>query len=321
MRPKSMIYFAPLEDISGYRFRNLFNSMFFGVDRYFGAFISAVEPGRKHKKRETEDVAPENNINIDLIPQILTNDPDAFLNTARWLTEKDYKEINLNLGCPARDVVSRGKGSGFLEYPDRLDAFFDRVFKGLEEMGEEGVRISVKSRTGRRSTENAGKLIEIFNRYPLSEVILHPRLGKDFYRGKPDMDIFNRFYAELKHPLVYNGDLLTCDDISGIEKSFPGLKAVMIGRGFLRNPALAREYKGGEPLDAAEIFGFIEKLYREYKENLNAEKYALDKMKELWGWLKDNPEFSGKERKVRAVLKAGSCDEYESAVRMVRLKE
>ena len=316
---KPEIYFAPLEDVSGYILRNLFNNMFPGVDRYYGAFISAVRQGRKHKIRETEDVAPENNTDTELIPQILSNDPLAFLNTAAWLTETGYSEINLNLGCPSKDVVARGKGSGFLEYPDRLDAFFDSVFRGLRDRGLEEVRISVKSRSGRRDTDNAGKLIEIFNRYPISEVTLHPRLGKDFYRGKPDLDIFRRFYEEIKHPLVYNGDLLTLDDIRSIEKDFPGLKAVMIGRGFLRNPALAREYKGGEPLNKAELCSFVNKLYTEYKENLNAEKYALNKMKELWGWLKDNPLFAGKERKVRAVLKAGTCAGYESAVRMVFL--
>ncbi|MBQ8955474.1 MAG: tRNA-dihydrouridine synthase, partial [Lachnospiraceae bacterium] len=109
-----MIYFAPLEDISGYILRNLINSMFPGSDRYFAPFISAVKPGMKHKKRETEDIAPENNDRTQLIPQILANDPDSFLNTAKWLIEKGYNEINLNLGCPSRDVVARGKGSGFL---------------------------------------------------------------------------------------------------------------------------------------------------------------------------------------------------------------
>lgn len=311
------LYFAPLEDVSGYMFRNLFVGMFSGVDRFYAPFISAVEPGRKHKKRETEDVLPENNTRIDLVPQILTNNPRDFLNTADWLMEKGYREINLNLGCPSRDVVSRGKGSGFLEMPEKLDAFFDEVLKGFKERGREEVKLSVKTRIGRRDTGNLGKLIEVFNRYPLSEVTVHPRLGKDFYRGKPDMDSFRRMYEEIRHPLIYNGDILTSEDVKRTEENFPGLKGIMIGRGFMRDPALAREIKGGEPLSIGEIQDFTEKLYRIYKENLNAEKYALDKMKEMWGWLKDNPLFAGKERKLRAVLRSGSPVEYESAVRMV----
>ncbi len=311
------LYFAPLEDVSGYMFRNLFAGMFTGVDRFYAPFISAVEPGGKHKKRETEDVLPENNVSLELIPQILTNDPRCFLNTADWLMEKGYGEINLNLGCPSRDVVSKGRGSGFLEMPEKLDAFFEEVYRGLKERGREDVKLSVKTRIGRRDTGNLQKLTEIFNRYPLCEVTVHPRLGKDFYRGKPDMESFQRVYEEIKHPLIYNGDILTPEDVRRTEKRFPKLKGIMIGRGFMRDPALARETKGGEPISVSEIKEFTEKLYRIYKENLIAEKYALDKMKEMWGWLKDNPLFAGKERKLRAVLRSGSPVEYESAVRMV----
>ncbi len=309
-----MIYFAPLEDVSGYMFRNLFSSVFPGVDRFYAPFISAPGPGRKHKKREKEDVEPENNVGIELIPQILTNDPGNFLFTAKWLKDKGYKEINLNLGCPSKDVVSRGKGSGFLSDPERLDRFLDEVFKGLNSPEMEGVSLSVKTRTGRKDNSNVSRLIEVFNRYPLSEVTVHPRLGKDFYRGEPDMETFQRFYEGLNAPVVYNGDILDPEDIRRTKERFPGLKAVMIGRGFMRDPALAREYKGGKPLEPSELFGFIQRLYGEYRENLNADKFALDKMKEFWGWLKDNPMFQGKQRKIRAVLKASNCVEYESAV-------
>ncbi len=308
------IYFAPLEDVSGYLFRNIFNGFFPGIDRFYAPFISAMEPGRRHKRREIEDVSPENNPGVELIPQILTNNPKDFLNTAEILMDMGYKEINFNLGCPSKDVVARGKGSGFLEYPDRLDAFFEEVFEGLQ---DKDIRLSVKTRIGRRDTANIERLIGVFNRYPLSEVTVHPRLGKDFYRGEPDMESFRRFYEELKHPVIYNGDVLTCEDIRRLEGDYPNLKAVMIGRGFIRNPALAREYKGGEPLSIPELREFLQKLYREYQEKLNAEKYALDKMKELWSWLKDNPFFSDKQREARSILKARTCVEYESAVRMI----
>ncbi|MCR4591467.1 MAG: tRNA-dihydrouridine synthase family protein [Lachnospiraceae bacterium] len=312
-----MIYFAPLEDVSGYMFRNLFNSMFTGVDRFYAPFISAMEPGRRHKRREIEDVSPDNNTGVELIPQILTNDPGDFLNTAELLMEKGYREINLNLGCPSKDVVSRGKGSGFLSFPDRLDRFFDEVFSGLKERGREDTGISVKTRIGRRDNGNVHELIRIFNRYPLTEVTVHPRLGKDFYRGEPDMESFDAFYEGLKMPVVYNGDIKSPENIRDKFEKYSGLKAVMIGRGFIRNPALAREYKGGEALNKAELRLFLEKLYGIYTENLNAEKYAIDKMKELWGWIKDNPYFADEQRKIRTVHKSRNAVEYESAVRQV----
>lgn len=307
-----MIYFAPLEDVSGYIFRNLINMMFPGADRFFSPFISAVGPGRKHKRREIEDVSPENNITTELVPQILTNSAVDFLNTANWLIDMGYNEINFNLGCPSKDIVVRGKGSGFLPKTDKLDLFFHEVFKGLDKRKD--VRLSVKTRIGSSDNNNIDELIEIFNRYPISEVTVHPRLGKDFYRGNPDMESFQRFYDGLKVPLVYNGDIFTCDDIRETEERFPGIKAIMIGRGFLKNPALAREYKGGDILTITEIREFVQKLYDEYRNRLSADRYALDKMKELWSWLKENPLFETKQRKIRAVVKAKNNAEYESAV-------
>ena len=311
------IYFAPLEDVTGFRFRNLFNSMFSGVDIYFNPFISAVSPEGRHKKREEEDVSPENNESLTLIPQILTNDPGDFLNTADWLMDMGYKEINLNLGCPSKDVAAKKRGSGFLSVPDRLDRFFEEVFEGFNKSGHEDISISVKTRTGYRDTGNMDRLIEIFNRYPLSEVTVHPRLGKDYYRGVPDMEAFDRFYEEIRHPLVYNGDIISKEDIAGIEEKYPKLSAVMIGRGLIGNPALAREYKGGEPIDHEEFRLLFRNIYKIYRKELNADKYALSKMKELWGWAKDNPMFRDSQRMIRALLRSKNPAEYESAERMI----
>ena len=312
------IYFAPLEDITGYIFRNLHSRMFKGVDRYYAPFISAVEPERKIKRRELEDTSPENNRELALIPQILTNNAGDFINTAEILINKGYKEINFNLGCPSKDVVKRKKGSGFLSVPDKLDRFFEDVFNGMEKRGYGSIRISVKTRTGRSDTGNLDRLIEIFNRYPVSEVTVHPRLGKDFYKGSIDMEAFGRMYDALHHPVIFNGDIKSISDIEGIVQKYPDLRAVMIGRGMISNPALAREYKGGEPLSLAQVKDFTNELYQSYKQKLHAEIYAVNKMKELWGWIKENPLFEGKQREIRDVRRAGSVAEYESAVRMIK---
>ena len=311
------IYFAPLEDVTGFRFRNLYNSMFSGVDVFFNPFISAVPAGSRHKKREEEDVSPGNNAGLTLIPQILSNDPGDFLNTACWLIDKGYKEINLNLGCPSRDVAAKKRGSGFLSVPDRLDRFFEDVFRGLREAGHEDINISVKIRTGYRDKSNMDRITEILNRYPLSEVTVHPRLGKDYYRGEPDMEAFDRFYEGIRHPLVYNGDIKSPEDIREKENKYPELRAVMIGRGLITDPALAREYKGGEPLDPEEFRLFFRNIFKIYRSELNADKYALDKMKELWGWAKENPMFRDSQRMIRALLKSKNPVEYESAERMI----
>lgn len=312
------IYFAPLEDVTGYLFRNLHNRIFPGVDRYYAPFISAVEPERKIKRRELEDTAPENNQGINMIPQILTNSSGDFINTAEMLINRGYKEINFNLGCPSRDVVKRKKGSGFLTVPDKLDRFFDEVFNTFAEKGYDDVNISVKTRIGRSDTGNLDRIIEILNRYPVSEVTVHPRLGKDFYRGPLDMAAFEKMYEGLRHPVIFNGEIKSTYDIEETVKKYPKLKAIMIGRGMIRDLALAREFKDGKPLSLPEITDFTGELYRSYKERLHAEIYAVNKMKELWGWIKEDPLFDGKEREIRAILKSKSAVEYESAVHMIR---
>lgn len=312
------IYFAPLEDVTGYLFRNLHNRIFPGVDRYYAPFISAVEPERKIKRRELEDTAPENNQGINMIPQILTNSSGDFINTAEMLINRGYKEINFNLGCPSRDVVKRKKGSGFLTVPDKLDRFFDEVFNTFAEKGYDDVNISVKTRIGRSDTGNLDRIIEILNRYPVSDITVHPRLGKNFYRGPLDMEAFEKMYEGLQHPVIFNGEIKSTYDIEEAVKKYPKLKAIMIGRGMIRDLALAREFKDGKPLSLPEITDFTGELYRSYKERLHAEIYAVNKMKELWGWIKENPLFDGKEREIRAILRSKSTTEYESAVHMIR---
>ena len=311
------VYFAPLEDVAGHFFRNLHNRMFPGADRYYAPFISTAGSLTKLKTRELTDISPENNSVKELIPQILTNDAGEFLNVARLLYEKGYREINLNLGCPGKDVVKRKRGSGFLTVPDRLDRFFEELFYGLDSSCLGDLRISVKTRTGYRDLSLSDKLIEIFNRYPISEITVHPRLGKDFYRGKPDMEAFGIFYQGIRHPLVYNGDLRTREDIEDIMKRYPGLSAVMAGRGMIENLSLARECKGGEVASLSEILAFTNELYLIYKNNLNAGIYAVNKLKELWGWIGECPYFSENRRGIKAVFKSKNPVEYESAVRQL----
>ncbi len=309
--------FAPLESITTFRFRRLHREMFSGVDRYYMPFLSACHT-ESLKKRELLDIDPENNAGIPAVPQILTGRGQDFIWAAELLYEKGYREINFNLGCPSNAVVSRKRGAGFLSEPDRLDRFFEEVFDWLSgRKGEDVLRISVKTRTGRRTTEAVPRLIEIYNRYPFAEIIVHPRLGKDFYRGSPDLDIFTEFYDGIRHPLTYNGDILDAAGRDEILKRFPGIRRIMIGRGLLRNPALARELSGGEALKREELFLFQERLYRIYLEGSRNETDAVSKMKELWSYLGTN--FPGKTRELRRIMQSRDRTEYESAVNFIKI--
>ncbi len=310
-------YFAPLEGITGHVFRGLHYKYFGGPDKYYMPFVSAMEKA-KIKKREKRDILPENNEGIPAVPQILTNSSSDFLDTAEMIAELGYKEISINLGCPALSVVKRGKGSGFLSDPERLDKFLDEIFNGMEKRGKD-VQLSIKTRIGRRDSEVVPELIEIYNRYPVSELTVHPRVGKDFYRGVPDLEAFRAFYEGSRHTLVYNGDIYKEQDLRNIEEKFPNVRSVMIGRGLLQEPALIRTFNGNDGASKDELKAFTADLYRQYRVEMETPGAgginAVNRMKELWGFLSVN--FTEKERCIRKILRAKNPVEYESAVREI----
>ena len=169
-------YFAPLEGITDYIYRNTYHRLFEPMDAYFIPFLTPDKNG-KLSRRQRRDVLPENNEGLYVIPQILTNKEEEFLNGARQLEELGYREVNLNLGCPSRCVVSKGRGAGFLGDVEKLKRFLDTIFSGT------GMRISIKTRIGVEDPEEFGPLLEVFDRYPISELIIHPRTAKEFYTG------------------------------------------------------------------------------------------------------------------------------------------
>lgn len=251
------IYFAPLEGITGFAFRNTHYAAFASVEKYYTPFTA---PNYTHhwKTRDREDVDPAHNKDIPLIPQILTNRADDFLWAAGELVEMGYREINLNLGCPMPTVVKKHRGSGQLEDLDALDLFLEQICTGMEKYGlsdEKGnsrtgndektcsegkLRFSIKTRIGLRTAENAAELLKIYNRYPLCELIVHPRTQTDLYKGTPDLETFEMILEDSAHPVVYNGDIFTIEDYTELITRFPECPAVMIGRGLIANPALAR---------------------------------------------------------------------------------
>ena len=185
-------YFAPMEGVTGYVYRNAHHAIFPGIDKYFTPFVSPNQ-NRCFTPREKRDILPENNRGICVVPQILTNRSDYFLRTMKELAAFGYQEVNLNLGCPSGTVVSKGKGAGFLEDADKLDAFFDEVFQKAD---LEKMKISVKTRIGIEDAEEFEDLQKVFQRYPFAEVIVHPRVRSDFYKNQPDRQVFGAFLKE-----------------------------------------------------------------------------------------------------------------------------
>ncbi len=285
------LYFAPMEGVTGFLFRNVHHEVYPGIDKYFTPFVSpGAEKGLgAHGRR---DVLPENNRGIPLVPQILTNRADIFLRTAKLFHEEyGYAEVNLNLGCPSPTVVPKGKGAGFLSYPDDLERFFDRIFSD-ETVSSGKLLISVKTRIGKTSPEEWPRLMEIYNRFPLSELIVHPRIQTDMYRNHPDLSVFSSALAESRNPLVYNGDIFSVSAMDRFRERFPSVDTVMLGRGLLYDPGLAERLTQSSGRDAdnekvryAKLKKFHDRLLEEYCGFLSGDRQVLAKMKEVWAYM------------------------------------
>lgn len=299
------LYFAPMEGLTGYVYRNAHAACFGGVDKYFTPFLA---PNQNHKftSREEKDVLPEHNQGICLVPQILTNRAEDFIWAAGEMKARGYREVNLNLGCPSGTVVSKYKGAGFLARQEALNRFLDQIFR------EADLEISVKTRIGMVAPEEFPELLEIFNRYPIKELTVHPRLRTDYYRNTPDWDSFGLAVEESRAPLCYNGDIFTAERFARFKERFPWINCAMLGRGLLANPALAGEIRGGETLTGPRLEAFHRALYQGYRLAIPEERNMLFKMKELWTYMICM--FPEADRWGKKIKKARSAGEYEAAV-------
>lgn len=298
-------YFAPLEGISWYVYRNMQAKHFKAADCYITPFI-APNQKREIRNKDKQDILPEHNEGLCVVPQIIGNRADEFIDTARQLQDLGYKEVNLNLGCPSGTVVAKGKGSGFLSKPDELERFLDEIFSGLQ------MDISVKTRIGRYGEDEFYELMELFNRFPIKELTIHPRIQKEFYSGTPHMEMFAYAYENSKNPICYNGDIFKAEDYKKLAETYPKLEAVMLGRGMLANPALLEEMSGEGKASKKRIRAFHDELLAVYEEMIFGEITVLHKMKELWHYMICI--FTNGEKYGKQIRKAKTLTEYKGIV-------
>lgn len=298
------LYFAPLEGITTYTYRNAHKEMFSGVDTYFAPFIVPTENERISVKT-LKDILPENN-KTKIIPQVLCSSGEAFCELAKKVRDLGYDEINLNLGCPSGTVVKKKRGSGALRDTDELKKLLDYIFtKG-------NIKISLKTRTGFYSHEEFFDLVELYNDYPATELIVHPRIREELYSGVPNMDSFDVAYKNSKHNLCYNGDIVTVEDFQKISTCYPDLNSVMIGRGAIQNPAIFREIREGEKIKTEELVRFSQTLEERYLEVLGCEHYTVHRLKEIWLYIMKNfPEGKG----TKAIKKSNSLKDINDAIK------
>ncbi len=303
------LYLAPMEGITGYIYRNALRDIFGDhFSRYFTAFITP-RPKAGMRTKERKDMDPCNNRHITLIPQIMSKDADEFLSLVNEISEEfGYREFNINCGCPSGTVVSHGRGAGMLKDPGALDHFLYAIFEKTD------LKISVKTRIGISDPEEFGPIMDVYKKYPLSELIIHPRLQKQAYGGEADLDSF-RAAAGAPFDIVYNGDIRQPEDID--KKLTDITERIMCGRGVIADPSLGRRICGGKKAEPEELKAFHDRIFAEYEELFDGPLPLISHMKELWSYMQLN--FPGKEKEFRALKKARGIAEYKAVMRGIFL--
>lgn len=304
-------YLAPLEGITGYVYRNAYHEVFHNIDKYFTPFLS---PNQHNKltSREKNDVIPEHNQRMYVVPQILTNQYEYFLNTVKQLQAFGYEEVNLNLGCPSKTVVTKKKGAGFLQDPKQLEQFLDEIFE------KSPISISIKTRIGMESPEEFPVLMKIFNQYPVKELIIHPRVQTDYYKNTPHLETYAYAKEVATMPLCYNGDIFSVEDFNCYQQQFPDQTSWMLGRGIIGNPALLGQIINGTLPNKEELKRFHDKIYEGYEETISGEKNLLFKMKEIWFYMGNL--FVDSQKAMKQIKKATKVIQYRATVERLFLE-
>lgn len=306
-----MLEMAPLEGITTYVYRNAYAKHFGKIDKYYTPFLS-LHKEKEFNHKEKQEISPLNNESLFVVPQVLTNSAEDFLKAAKKLSALGYGEVNINMGCPSGTVTAKGKGAGILADKEKLEQFLEEIF------GESPMDISIKTRLGMEREEEWEEILDIYNSFPIKELIVHARVREDFYNNTPNLSAFGRAVQNSKNPLCYNGDVFTVEAYKGLKDKFPALENVMLGRGLIANPGLAVEITEGKTLenrhyDMERFKAFHDEVYAGYQAIQFGDRNILFKMKELWFYmLYAFPEGENYRKKMK---KVNCCRDYEDLVR------
>ena len=287
-------YFAPMEGLTDSIYRSLHYRYFPGVDLYCMPFFSPTVH-RTLSKKEQRDLPPAGT--VPALPQLLTKNTEDFLWAAGLCRDLGYNRVDLNVGCPSGTVVAKGKGAGMLSDPDRLDAFLWEIFRASP------LPISVKTRLGLKDIEEFPRLMDVFNRYPIAELTVHPRLQVDFYKHPVRMEGFTYALAHSKNPLCYNGNLNSLSDIAAFHRQFPQVETVMLGRGLIGDPGMLRGST------SEQVQAFHDELLQAYTEAFGSSRNAMFRLKENWRYLLRH--FENSEKLGKKLRKTTDLTEYK----------
>lgn len=308
------ILFAPLQGYTTGPYRKAHAEIFGGVDAYYAPFLR-IENGLPREK-DLRDLETDSHTNFKVVPQIIANSVHEFKTLAEALLQKGFSEIDFNMGCPFPMQVNRHRGAGILSDINAVQEIMAEIRKMSGATTETApIKFSVKMRLGQNSPDEAFALLPLLNDTPLAHITLHPRLGKQQYKGAIDFSSFERFYNECKHPLVYNGDITTVSQINELERKYPKLAGIMIGRGLLARPSLATEYKGASP---QELLGKILQMHQAIFDNAcktyQGDSQILSHVQTFWDYLEPNIP----KKIFKKIKKAGKLCEYKEAIEMLK---
>ena len=298
------VYFAPLQGYTDVVYRKAHAALFGGIAAYYTPFVR-IEKG-DFRRKDLRDIDFENNRGVPAVPQAIASEADELRRIVDCMASLGYTRVDINLGCPFPILAYRHKGSGILPFPDEVE----RLLRPLESY--DSLEFSVKMRLGWEEPSEALRLLPLLESLPLRQITLHARLGKQQYKGCVDMESFGRFYDACPIPLVYNGDLTTVEEMVAVEREFPRLSGLMVGRGLLAKPWLAEEISNGDKKDSSrykeELFEFHEELLKGYMDYMSGDRNTLYKMKELWAYL--GTSFTNPERYMKKIRKSQHISEY-----------
>ncbi len=307
---------SPLQGFTDFRFRNAFHKFFGGIDTFYAPYIR-MNGKIIIKNSYKRDLELANNNTLEVIPQIMTNSSEEFLFVIKYIQELGYKELNWNLGCPYPMVTKRGMGSGLICDPKRIDQILEKVH------AETDIKVSMKMRMGYDTPEEIQDVFPILDKYPLKNIAIHARIGKQLYKGGVDLNSFQKCIDNTKHKLYYNGDITSVSKFQEMQERFPSIDHFMIGRGLISDPFLPQMIKNNTqlyPENSMKIFKeFHDTIFTEYEEFLSGPTPIKMKMLGFWEYFSQS--FSNPQKVYKKIKKAGNIKNYQAAVAEITSKK
>jgi tRNA-dihydrouridine synthase len=301
---------SPLQGFTDFRFRNTFHQFFGGIDSFYAPYIR-LQGKLEIKSSYERDLLPQHNTAPNIVPQIMTNDADEFLFVAQYVQQLGYKELNWNLGCPYPMVTKRGMGSGLIKHAEKINSILNKVYAASD------IEVSIKMRLGYENSDEIFQVLPILENYPIKNITIHPRIGKQLYKGDVDLDAFQRCMDNTSHQVHYNGDITSVAKFNELQERFPTIEHWMIGRGLISDPFLPSMIKSNSmtyPANRMEVFSkFHDTLFEEYSQALSGQTHVLLKMLGFWEYFAES--FENSHKALKKIKKAKNIRAYEEAVR------